>query len=330
MKNRKKFVKSLGTLGAVACLGLGLVACNGDNPSTSQGDSNQSTNSNFDTSKTIKLYTRDRASGTRDGFFTGIGFEEAKADNTKLRNGYVEVATNGDMITAVKNDEYGIGYVSLSSLENSGVKGLIYEGVEPTVDNVINESYKLTRNFNYCIRSTYQDPRVEELVDAFIAYMNTYEGQSTIESEGGIIKTPAEQSWQEIKSQYSVITEDTKGITVKIGGSTSVKSIVDELVTEFNAIVKGGAKFEYNGTGSSDAYKGIVASESDAKALHIGFASREFKSDEVLTTEQKGTMCTDAIVPVVNIKNLITQVTALQLKAMYGVDGNISKWSDVK
>ncbi len=75
-------------------------------------------------SATIKAYTRDTTSGTRDGFFTGIAFKDAKSDNSVLVNGYVEVASNGDMISAIKNDEYSIGYISLSSLEDSGVKGL--------------------------------------------------------------------------------------------------------------------------------------------------------------------------------------------------------------
>lgn len=98
----KKFLKILG-LAAITCVGL--VSCAKEE-------------------KNIVAYTRDTTSGTRDGFFTGIGFKEAKEDNTPLTKGYVEVASNGDMINAVKNDEYGIGYISLSSLEESAVKGL--------------------------------------------------------------------------------------------------------------------------------------------------------------------------------------------------------------
>ena len=91
----------------------------------------------------IKIYTRDTTSGTRDGFFTGIGLSSAKEDNTPLKKGYIEVDSNGDMISAIKNDKNGIGYISLSSLEDSGLKGLVYEGVEPTEANVLNSSYAL-------------------------------------------------------------------------------------------------------------------------------------------------------------------------------------------
>ncbi|MCI6156145.1 MAG: hypothetical protein MR674_05580, partial [Erysipelotrichaceae bacterium] len=86
--------------------------------------------------KTISIYTRDTTSGTRDGFFTGIGLSKAKEDNTPLKSGYIEVGSNGDMINSVKNDVNGIGYISLSSLGEAGVKGLVYEGVEPTEANV--------------------------------------------------------------------------------------------------------------------------------------------------------------------------------------------------
>ena len=75
----------------------------------------------FDESSEIKLYTRDTTSGTRDGFFTGIGLSSAKEDNTPLKKGYIEVDSNGDMISAIKNDKNGIGYISLSSLEDSGL-----------------------------------------------------------------------------------------------------------------------------------------------------------------------------------------------------------------
>ena len=105
--------KGLSLILPVVLLGIGLASCNSEE-------------------KQIICYTRDTTSGTRDGFFTGIGFSEAKTDNTLLASGFVEVASNSDMINAIKNDEYGIGYISLSSLAESGVKGLVYEGVEPT------------------------------------------------------------------------------------------------------------------------------------------------------------------------------------------------------
>ena len=122
-------------------------------------------NKEFNPESDIKLYTRDTTSGTRDGFFTGIGLSEAKEDNAPLKvEGLGTVESNGDMINSIKNDKYGIGYISMSSLEDSGLKGLYYEGVEPTEENVLNGTYTLTRNFNYIIRSEYENVEKEQII----------------------------------------------------------------------------------------------------------------------------------------------------------------------
>jgi phosphate transport system substrate-binding protein len=277
----------------------------------------------------IKIYTRDTTSGTRDGFFTGIGLSSAKEDNTPLKKGYIEVDSNGDMISAIKNDENGIGYISLSSLEDSGLKGLVYEGVEPTEANVLNSSYKLTRNFNYCIRESYKKEKNKEICLAFIAYTSTVEGKATIKDKGGILETSSlDKSWNEIKTDYSISSLDNSNVTINVGGSTSVKSIVSALLLEFSSMC-GNFKYNYNPTGSGDAYKRTNGSEKNGtNACDLAFASREFKSDEAMDESLKGKMCIDAIVPVVNKENKVSKITADALKSIY--TGEISKWNEVK
>ena len=135
----------------------------------------------------INRYSRDSSSGTRDGFFTVIGYEAAKTDDTKLP-GAVIASSNGDMITKIKNDKYGIGYISLASVDSSGLKPLTYNGVEATEEGVVDGSYALQRNFNYCIR-TEADCNEDEwlILQAFIAYMNSLEGLIIIKSTDGIL-----------------------------------------------------------------------------------------------------------------------------------------------
>lgn len=279
--------------------------------------------------KEIKIYTRDTTSGTRDGFFTGIGLSDAKEDNTLLKEGFVEVESNGDMINAIKNDEYGIGYISLSSLADSGLKGLVYEGVTPNEENVLNGSYKLTRNFNYCLRSEYSSTANESIVNAFVAYLSTTEGKATIKDKGGILTTStSDKSWNDIKSNYPIASSDNSAVTINVGGSTSVKSIVSSLLLEFSAKC-GNFKYNYNPTGSGDAYKRTNGSEKDgANACDLAFASREFNSNENMDASIKGKMCIDAIVAVANSNNSISSVTASTLKSIY--TGEITKWSEVK
>lgn len=277
----------------------------------------------------ITIYTRDTTSGTRDGFFTGIGLSNAKEDNSYLKEGYIEVNSNGDMISSIKNDNNGIGYISLSSLAESNLKGLIYEGVEPTEANVLNGSYKLTRNFNYCLRETYSNSTNKEICDAFVAYLSTVEGKATIKDKGGILEQKStDQSWDAIKANYPVASKDNSGITISVGGSTSVKSIVSALLLEFSSKC-GGFKYSYNPTGSGDAYKRTNGSEKDgANYCDLAFLSREFKSDESLADSLKGKMCIDAIVAVVNKNNSCSSVDAKTLSDIY--TGTITKWDEVK
>jgi len=288
---------------------LGLASCNGNN-------------------QAIKIYTRDTSSGTRDGFFTGIGFKEAKTDNTVLADGYVEVASNGDMITAIKNDVYGIGYISLSSLEGSGVKGLMFEGVEPTEENVLKDKYKLTRNFNYCKRGEYAEADKAEIIDAFIAYMSTVEGKATIAEKGGILESSSsDRSWADLKEEITIDDKDNKALTINVGGSTSVKGIVSSLLTEFSAKC-GNFQYVYNPTGSGDAYKRTNGSEKDGtNACDLAFASREFKEGEEMEASLKGKMCVDAIVVVVNEANPLEGLSSEELVSIY--KGETATWENL-
>lgn len=280
-------------------------------------------------SNTIKIYTRDTSSGTRDGFFTGIGFSQAKEDNSVLAQGYIEVDSNGSMINSIKNDENGIGYISLSSLADSNVKGLNFEGVEPNEKNVLNNTYSLTRNFNYCIRAEYKDAKNEAIVKAFIAYMSTIEGKATISEHGGILENSSTDiSWTSVAESLTIDNEDNSNVTIYVGGSTSVNSIVKNLLTEFSAKC-GNFQFSYNPTGSGDAYKRTNGSEKDgSNYCDLAFASREFSSSETMDESLKGKMCVDAIVAVVNKNNSVSNIRKDQLVSIY--KGEIMKWSEIK
>jgi phosphate transport system substrate-binding protein len=281
--------------------------------------------------KPIVVYTRDGTSGTRDGFMSAIGYSEAKSDNSKLVAGYVQVASNGDMIAAVKNDANGIGYISLSTLATSGVTGLSYEGVAPTEKTVLDKSYKMTRNFNYIVREAYTDETVGNIVKAFEAFLATSDAKATMVQEGGILSTSAsDPTWSSIKDNYPVTKLDNSKVSVRFGGSTSVENMAKALSKEFSPLCGGFAAI-HNHTGSGDAYKRTQGADKDsASALDIGFASREFQltAAEPAAQGTTGKMATDAIVAVVNKANTaITNITAAQLKGIYS--GTIGKWSDL-
>lgn len=283
----------------------------------------------FDKTSEIKVYTRDTTSGTRDGFFSGIAFSEAVKDNSVLKNGYIEVEGNGDIINGVKNDAYGIGYISLSSLEGSTLKGLKFEGVTPSEENVINGTYGLKRNFNYMVRTSYQDEAVEALVEAFVAYMGTVEGKATIQNNDGIIDiTNEDPSWDDIKENYPITSLDNSSVVVKFGGSNSVLKIAQALSRDFKSLA-GNFVAEHNHTGSGDAFTRAQGTEAEGpNQIHIGFASREFKEAEKVNAGTFGFICMDAIVVVVHSSNTaITNITKTELVEIY--KGERNTWSDL-
>ncbi|HHT67019.1 MAG TPA: hypothetical protein GX010_02195 [Erysipelotrichaceae bacterium] len=150
----------------------------------------------------ISRYTRDTASGTRDGFFTALDYKAAVGDDSKLPGASI-VTSNGDMIAKVKNDENGIGYISLASLEGSGVTGLKCEGVEATEANVVDGSYSISRNFNFVTRVQADCTASEWLVlRAFRLYMTSREALTIVASKDGILtkKISEAQTWSQLKN----------------------------------------------------------------------------------------------------------------------------------
>ena len=87
----------------------------------------------------IVLIGREAGSGTRDGFESITGTEDA----CQYRQ---ELTSTGDVITTVSQNPAAIGYASLSSVSDK-VKAITVEGVEATEDTVRDGSYKIQRPF---------------------------------------------------------------------------------------------------------------------------------------------------------------------------------------
>ena len=315
----------------VSALGLALLvtACGGTESGGNTGDT-------FDTSKKITLYSRESGSGTRECFFEGIGYKDVAKENKWEKGVTVSTkAANSDLMSAVGNDEYAIGYCSLDSLSSvNTIKGVKYEGVEATEANVLNGTYKLKRNFNYVIRN-YENPAdksKKEAVEGFIAFLTTTtEGQAVIKANGGIVERRNDLvSFNSIAKNYPVFSS-TEAVTIDFCGSTSVEKIVkaasEKLVT---LISNKKVQYKLNQTGSGDAVTGVTTGK-NGKEFGIGFLSREIKTDEAAQLTEaniKGAFAIDAVVPIVNVKNTkFTETTAAQLTSIY--KGEKTVWSDV-
>lgn len=257
--------------------------------------------SSSDEGSSIKVYTRDSASGTREAFESVIGLEN-------LTNNAAETTSNGDMAGQVGKSVDAIGYVSLTTdFDANNIKPLKYEGVMPSVDTVNDGSYLLSRPFSYVTRAkgNFESDRKEQLVAALLDYMNnSTEGKQIILANGGITDVSKGKAWKDLSANHPILLEDNSDLVLKTGGSTSVEKTLTEVVTSFIPLA-GNFKYEPNHTGSSDGFKRTLGSEKDgANSVDIGFASREFKDDEVVSDAMdNGAYCLDAVVVVVNKEN---------------------------
>ncbi len=124
--------------------------------------------------KPINVYTRDNSSGTREVFW------EKALDKGEITDKANVVVSNGAMKTAVANDPYGIGYVSVGHMDNSTAP-VILDGAEPTINNVKNGSYKIARGL---FSNTKGEPK--GLVKKFIDFLFSPEGQQIAAKNGFI------------------------------------------------------------------------------------------------------------------------------------------------
>ena len=275
----------------------------------------------------IKVYTRDSASGTREAFESIIGLEAVSAESA-------ETTGNGDMATQVGQNKHAIGYVSLSTdFAANNIKALKYESIEPSNENVLNNSYLLARPFSYTTRAAgdFESDEKEALVKAVIAYLSdSKEGRAVVVSAGGIADVDAGKPWVELKKDHPIVEQDNSQLTLKTGGSTSVEKTFSKAVESFIPLA-GNFKFEPNHTGSGDGFKRTLGSEKDGpNAIDIGFASREFKTEEDISTALlSGVYSLDAVVVVVHQDN--NQVDNLDKDTLNKIfSGEIKTWSDLK
>jgi phosphate transport system substrate-binding protein len=125
-------------------------------------------------SQAINLYTRDAASGTRDVFWKKALGKGAISDKALF------TASNGAMKTAVGQDPYAIGYISVGHIDAS-VAPVALDGVAPSLENVKQGKYKIARGL---FSNTNGEPK--GLTKKFIDYLYSPEGQKIVAEKGFI------------------------------------------------------------------------------------------------------------------------------------------------
>lgn len=280
----------------------------------------------FPTEK-INVYTRDTSSGTRDGFMRGIGFADASANDSVLVPGFI-TADNNAIMSAMTTDIAGIGYVSLSSVNNT-VRAFKFEGVEATEENVLNNTYKLKRPFVLMRRADgdFINDTEYQLTLAFMAFVGSNEGADVI-ANAGATAISRNGAWATLVADHPVCALDNSAVTLRFGGSDSVQRIAEALSRAFTPAC-GNVQTENNHTGSSDGWKRTQGDEKDGvNYKHIGYSSRFFRNEELAGAEDtRMQLAWDAIVAIGHRNNPIESLTADQLKAIFS--GEFTTWGDL-
>ncbi|MGN0674764.1 MAG: substrate-binding domain-containing protein, partial [Oscillospiraceae bacterium] len=126
----------------------------------------------------ITVISREDGSGTRGAFTELMGIMENDVDNTVAT---AEISNSTSVvIQSVAGNESAIGYISLGSLSND-VKAVKVDGVEATVDNINNGTYKVSRPFNIATRDD-----ISPLAADFVSFIMSADGQAIIEEKGYI------------------------------------------------------------------------------------------------------------------------------------------------
>ena len=262
---------------------------------------------NFDANELISVYSREDGSGTRGAFVELFGIEQKNAEGIKVDYTTVEaIITNSTdvMMTSVAGDTYGIGYISLGSL-NDTVKPLKIDGVEATIENIKAGAYTVARPFNIATKS-----EVNEVTQDFINYIMSAEGQAIVERKGYI----------SVAGEESFTTNHATGKVV-VGGSSSVTPVMEKLIEGYLTI-NPDAEIELNTTDSSTGM-----SQTAEGILDICMASREIKASELETGIVGMTIAMDGIAVIVNLENPMENLESEVVKTIFM--GEAYEWSEV-
>ena len=121
----------------------------------------------------IVLIGREAGSGTRDGFESITGTEDA----CKYRQ---ELTSTGDVITTVAQNPGAIGYASVASVKDS-VKAVTVDGIAPKEDTIKDGSYVLQRPF---VLVTKADSDLSETAQKFFDYITSADANEIISAAG--------------------------------------------------------------------------------------------------------------------------------------------------
>ena len=263
-------------------------ACSSNTPAEEGGEEQGST-----TGSPITVITREDGSGTRGAFTELFGIVDEDDNDIIIDTAEVTNSTSV-MITTVAGNPNAIGYISLGAL-NEDVKAVQIDGVDATVDNINNGSYKISRPFNIATRDG-----LSEQAQDFINYILSDEGQAVIAEEGYI-------------SIESTGAYEPAGVSgdITIAGSSSVTPVMEALREAYIAL-NPDVNIEIQQSDSSTGMSNVADGLCD-----IGMASREVRDSELEKGLTPTVIALDGIAVIVNNENPITNLTSEDVYNIY-------------
>lgn len=273
--------------------------------STSTGASDSQTEA---VTGTISVVTREKGSGTRDAFIelTGILQKDDAGNSTDRTSEDATTLSNTEgVLSNISGDLRGIGYISLGSL-NDKVKAVSIDGVAPSVETIVDGTYKISRPFNIAIKKD----GISDAAQDFINYILSAEGQKVI----------ADNGYVQINDSAAAYTKSEATGKVTIEGSSSVSPAMVKL-KEAYAEINPDISVEIQTTDSSSGMNATMEGRCD-----IGMASRGLKDTE-LEQLTETTIAKDGIVVVVNNANNLSNLTMEQVCKIF--TGEVTNWEDL-
>lgn len=252
----------------------------------------------------IHPISREMGSGTRGAFVEIFGIQkEVKGKKIDATTTKAEVTNStGVMITSIANSKSAIGYISLGSL-NDTIKALKVDGVAPSVENINNKSYKISRPFNVVTK----EGKDSALATDFLGY--AVNAKAVIEKAGYIANKD---------SKFS--SKKPSGKLV-IAGSSSVTPLMEKIAESYKS-VNPNATIEILQSDSTTGVNSVVEGIAD-----IGMVSREVKESELKKGLKVQVLATDGLAVIVNKANGLDNISKEHVKGIFM--GEITKWEEL-
>ena len=250
--------------------------------------------SSFDKDKNISIVAREDGSGTKSAFMEIIGLK-GKPDPANV----IIQQTTAGVLTEVKGNPTAIAYESLGYVTKD-VKMLKVDGVEATVANIKNGTYKISRPLSIVYKAAALDNEVNR---AFYNFLQSSDAQKII-SDGYV-------SIVDNAPAYTI--NGSLNGSIDISGSTSLQPLMTALAEAFENL-QPNVNVTVSGGGSGTGYK-----NADEGVSEFGMISEEFNLE-------KAPSCThyvvskDGIAVIVHKNNPLDNITMEQLKNIYDAE----------